>query len=259
MVAGTKTDRLDCLKLAQFAAKGLLQPIAVPTPREEAERGLLRRRHQLVDAVRRVKQRIKGLLLLHGAAEPPGLVNWSRSAVAALESLDLEPAVRDTLGSHLRELDFQTGELRRVEAKLAELLRDERHAETTRCLRTAPGIGLIVAETFRLELFRPERFAHAGQVASYVGLAPTVRQSGERQGRGRIMPVGQRRLRSLLVEAAWIWVQRDAGAKALYGRLLGRMGITQKKAIAAMARRLVVILWRLSVEQRPYRPLAAQP
>ena len=63
------------------------QPITVPTPREEAERGLLRLRHQLIDAVRRVKQRIKGLLLLHGAAEPPELATgaatpwppWNRS------------------------------------------------------------------------------------------------------------------------------------------------------------------------------------
>lgn len=178
--------------------------------------------------------------------------------MAALESLDLESAAPDTLDSHLRELNFQIDELRRGEAKLAELLRDERHAEATRCLRSTPGIGPVVAATFRLEFFRLERFAHAGQVACYVGLALTVCQSGEREGRGRLVPIGQRRLRSLLVEAAWIWIQRDPGAKAQYERLLGRRGVVQK-VIAAMARRLAVILWRLSVEQRLYRPLSAQP
>lgn len=61
-----KTDSLDCRKLAEYAATGLLRPIAIPTEQEEAARALVRRRHQITDSMRKVKQRIRGLLLVTG-------------------------------------------------------------------------------------------------------------------------------------------------------------------------------------------------
>ena len=74
---GAKTDRLDCIRLAEYAAKGILQPIAVPSETEEARRTLVRRRHQLADNLRKVKTRIKALL-------------WTRRSIKALGQLDLE-------------------------------------------------------------------------------------------------------------------------------------------------------------------------
>ena len=63
---GAKTDRLDCIRLAEYAAMGLMGSIAVPNQVEESERLLPRRRHQATDSTRRVK----ALLLLLGVAEP---------------------------------------------------------------------------------------------------------------------------------------------------------------------------------------------
>ena len=80
-----------------------------------------------------------------------------------------------------------------------------------------------------------------------------VRQSGQSRSSGRLVPVGQSRLRSLLIEAAWSWKSKDPYAASLYNRLVGRKGIAQK-AICAVARKLAIILWRLSIEQRVYRP-----
>jgi transposase len=254
--AGAKTDRLDCIRLAEYAARGLLRPIAVPSQTEEAERLLLRRRHQVTDSLRRVKQRIKSLLLCLGIAEPAGLTSWSKIAVATLQALPLMPSARETMDSHLRELTFQHDELREVEKKLAELVEQAEHEEVVRCLRSVQGVGPVVATTYHLELFRPERFGRGEEVASYLGLAPMVRHSGEKTPRGRLVPVGQTRLRSLLIEAAWIWKTRDAWARGLYNRILGRTGLAQK-AITAVARRLAIILWRISVEKRPYRPQLA--
>jgi transposase len=117
-----------------------------------------------------------------------------------------------------------------------------------------PGGGKVVATTFHTELFRPERFGRGEEVASYLGLAPTVRHSGERTPRGHLVPVGQTRLRSLLIEAALIWRAKDTYARELYNKLLSKTGIPQK-AIAALARRLAIIFWRLSIEQRAYRPV----
>lgn len=253
---GAKCDRLDCIKLTELAARGMLKPIAIPTEEEQALRCLLRRRHSIVDGVRRAKQRIKSLLLLLGAEEPPGLSHWSWEAIEELGYLPLEPSALSTLESHLRELEFHTQELRRVEAELKALPQTSSQAKSINHMKTVPGVGPVVATTFAMEIFRAKRFNRAEELASYLGLAPMVRHSGEKSPSGRIMPVGQRRLRSLLVEAAWVWKYRDPYAAEIYNRMLSRMSIPQK-AIVAVARKLAIILWRLCVEQRPYRHVLA--
>lgn len=253
---GAKCDRLDCLKLADYAAKGMIKSIAIPTKQEEARRTLLRRRHMLVDDVRHCKQRIKGLLLFLGIDEPRELEHWQLGVDIVLLALPMDPAAHMTLESYLRELTFNLEELRRIEHQLKSLAKTEELAGTMTCLQSVPGVGPVVATTFAMELFRPERFRRPEEVASYLGLAPMVRHSGNKTPSGRLMPVGQTRLRSLLVEAAWMWKAKDSYANELYCRLLGKTGVAQK-AIAAVARRLAIILWRLCIEQRMYRPVEA--
>ena len=251
VTTGAKTDRLDCLKLADYAAKGMIRPIAVPTAQQEAQRSLERRRHDIVDSLRRCKQRIKGFLLFLGLPEPKETERWRRDVTEPLLALPLDPHARLTMESHLRELTFYKNELSQVEEQLRQMARQ--HDHVLRYLQSVPGVGEVVATTFMLELYDPERFHRSEEVASYLGLAPMVRHSGEKAPSGRLRPAGQTRLRSLLIEAAWMWRQYDPYARNLYNRFLGRMGIAQK-AIAAVARKLAVILWRLYVERRNYRP-----
>lgn len=249
--AGAKTDRLDCRRLAEHAARGMLKSIAIPTEEEEAERSVIRRRHDLTDGTRRVKQQIQSLLLFLGVPAPPGLSNWGRAAVAQLRKLRLPREAKDTLLSLVRELNFLTKERRIIDEKVSLVSKKPKHSEEIRCLRSVPGIGPVIAATFRLELFRPSRFDRVEEVTSYLGLAPLVRQSGETRHRGALPPVGQTRLRSLLVEAAWTWKCKDPAADLHYRKLLARSGLPQK-AICALARKLAVILWRLSIEKRPF-------
>lgn len=251
---GGKSDRLDCIKLSEYAAKGMLKTIAIPSVEQEACRGLLRRRHKLVDAVRRCKQRIKSQLLYQGLKAPKELSHWSNGAAAALRKLPMEPGYRNALDSLLRELAFFKKELGQVQRELIRTTMDRKNRENMVYLKSVPGVGSVVAATFSLELFRPERFEGADQVSSYLGLAPMVRQSGQTRGRGRLVPVGQSRLRSLLIEAAWSWKSKDRYAASVYNRLLRRSGVAQK-AICAVARKLAIILWRLLIEQRVYRPV----
>lgn len=246
VAATNKTDGLDCIKLAEYAASGLLRGIAIPTKREEAFRTLCRRRHQLTDSLRKAKQRIRALLLTLGEAEPSGINSWSAAAMAALRGMRLEVGAQDTLDSLLLELDFLAGQQRTVDLRLRDLAEEQDEARRIAAMRSVPGVGPVVATTFAAEIFRPRRFNDGGEVAAYLGLAPVVRHSGEKTPKGRLRPVGQRRLRSLLVEAAWVWKQRDEQAREFYNMILGRTGVPQK-AIAALARKLAVRLWRLSL------------
>lgn len=249
---GAKTDRLDCIKLAQYSAAGMLKGIAVPSRTQEARRSLIRRRHDLVDSIRTVKQRIRSHLLYLGIKEPAGLEHWNEKGVKALLKLPLQESAKDTIKSLVRELEFLKKERQRVDKQIQSLCSEGERGKAFECLQTAPGVGPVTAATFLLELFDPRRFRSSDQVASYLGLAPTVRQSGESKGRAKLRPVGQRRLRSLLIEAAWCWRRRDEQAAAKYNRIISKCNVAQK-AIVAVARDLAIILWRLLIEQRAYQ------
>ena len=248
----SKTDRLDCKRLAEYSSKGMLRPVTIPSQEEEAERSIIRLRHQALDNLRKTKQRVKSFLLFHGIEEPKGLANWSRAARKDLLSLPLNCDLQFTLHLLMRELAHQEGFLKRITNQLERLSQIQKHDVTMTNLQSVPGVGLLTAITFRLEVFRPSRFSRAEHLASYLGLAPGVRQSGETSRGGSILPAGQKRLRSMLVEAAWTWQRRDPAVGKAYRKLLGQTGLAQK-AIVALARKLAIVLWRLSIEQRPYR------
>jgi len=198
----------------------------------------------VVDSIRRVRNRIKSFLLYAEVDEPVGLRLWTRGSVEELKVIDLPQESRWHLDSLLREMSFHEADLKVITKQLAKLTQGDDHKEVIDCLKSVPGVGPVVATTFRFELFRPERFKRAEEVVGYLGLAPMVSQSGEGKNS---------RLKSLLVEAAWTWRVKDPWADAFYKRLLSKTGITQK-AIIALARKLAIILWRLSIERRYYRP-----
>ena len=251
-----KTDGLDCRKLAIYESKGLLHKINIPSESEEADRQVVRHREQRVRKRRRCMQQIKSFLLQHGITEPVGLKDWSAYAVVALRELKLSPQIEFCLHSLLDELEWHNRQVRKVTAQITALARSERHRQAFEHLCSIPGVGLITAMTFRTEFPQPERFHKETQIARIVGLAPSVWQSGNTKRTGPIMKSGNARVRAVVVEAAWRWIRGDEAARRKYGHLLGNTG-NAKKAIVAMARRLVICMWRISSRQTPYQRLAA--
>lgn len=248
-----KSDRLDSRKLAMWSAKNLLQPVRVPTQEQEGDRQVFRVRQDAVKKRRRIKQQIKGFLLQYGIAEPEGLKSWARRGVAALRKMPLSAQLRFALDTFLDDLDHGEAQVRRADAALRRLAKTERHRETVAALRTTPGVGIITALALRTELIDPERFTDGRQVASISGLAPMVSRTGNTVREGSLIKCGNTRLRTMLVEAAWRWAPRDPWAADLYRRLVHNTG-DKKKAIVGVARRLLIILWRISVTGDSYRP-----
>ena len=250
-----KSDRLDCRRLAQLSAQGLLHPVRVPTEQEEADRQVLRLRELLVRKTHAVQSQIKSFWLQHGIAEPAGLGHWSQTSVAALRGLALLPELRFCLDRLLDELAHAQEQVRCVTVRLKGPAEAERHRKAVAVMCSVPGVGVVTAAAFRLELPEPQRFDHDGQVARMVGLAPQVRQSGETRREGGLLKSGHARLRTVLVEAAWRWVRSDEVAASRSRQLMANTG-SGKKAIVALARRLGVLLWQLSVHGEPYRAVA---
>lgn len=254
----TKCDRRDSEQLAFLLGKEMLTPVYVPTPEEEADRQLVRRRDQVMGWVRRVKSQIKSLLLQHGIAEPAGLAHWSRASVQALRGLSLGPAMRQVVDSLLDELASAAAQRDRLSRQVSDLAATPRHAAAAALLRRVPGVGLVTAMTFLTELPRPERFGRPTQLGSYLGLAPLVRQSGETEHRGPIMKAGNRRLRTILIEAAWQWIRYDPAAHARYEHLKQNTK-SGYKAITGVARRLGILLWHLVITGEVYEPPPPDP
>lgn len=254
-VAGAKSDRLDCRMLAEYAQKSLLKSVVIPTVEEEACRQVLRLRSSLVEKKRRVKQQIKSFLLQYSLEEPEGLNHWSQKAVKALGKLELNSILRFTLDRLLEELFHLEEQLGKVKSKMNEQFSSKAYEKKARILRSHPGVGEVTTAQMLVEVYQPERFENARQVAAYVGLAPQVRQSGESRKEGPLLKAGKGHLRAALVESAWAWIRVDRQAAKLFGRLMRNTG-SANKAIVALARKILVHLWTMLVRQEAYRPTA---
>ena len=187
-----------------------------------------------------------------GIPEPESLHYWRRDSADAIREAPFQYAEKQVLESYIQELDSLKKQLRAIEHQLKIIGQMDHHKDVIKSLMTVPGVGFITAISFHLELFHPERFKTKEQIASFLGLAPTVHHSGESHPRGHLVPVGQQRLRATLIEASWVWICKDEYASGLFRKYIGKSGIKQK-AVSAVARKLAIILWRLSIEKRAYR------
>ena len=253
---GSKSDRLDCIQLAQFAGdKNKLRKVEIPTEQEEWDRQITRLRAQIKKKEKRVKQQIKSLLMQYGIKEPPGISNWSRYGIKALSGLEVHPDLRFALDSLVVELECLIREREKTENRIKQKAGEELFAKNKALLETHPGVGLLTAMGFLTEVYQPERFSDETQVAKYLGLAPGVQQSGEKRRPGPLLKAGQGPLRCLLIQAAWNWVGRDPRAAAIYKRLLRNTGCAQK-AIVGVARRMGINLWWMLLRGEEYRSAA---
>ena len=133
----------------------------------------------------------------------------------------------------------------------------QREAEARAILKTAPGVGTVTAEVVLSELGDVSRFRNAKTVCAYAGLVPVVRQSGEKKSKDlKITKQGWGLLRWALVEAAWRLVRESPKWAALFARLRHRSG--KKRAIVAVARKLLCVLYAMLRTSTPYQIVTTQ-
>ena len=250
-----KTDSRDSRKLALYCAKGFLKCVYVPTAEERSHRQVIRTRRQLVNDRIRKQNQIKSFLTQYGIAFPDVLGKWSKQYIEKLNCIHLNDRwLQRSFEKLIRAYEFVNGQIEEQTNLLKELAKEERYKERVAILRSIPGIGIIGAMELLLELQDVERFSKADQLAAYVGLTPSQFSSGDRVRMGRITRIGKQQLRALLIEAAWIFVRKDATANEIYTRIRARAG--SKRAIVAIARRLLLIGRRLLINNKMYARIA---
>ncbi len=250
--ADDKTDKLDSRKLAQYAAKGLLRPISIPTPKQEADRQLYRMRHRQARQFGKVKNQTKSFLLMHGIKEPDGLEHWTKGSVQDLRDMRLMDTLRLSLDELLSDFDYFENRIKFLNKVLADNIDKGVLGQRMDLLQTHPGVGPVIACQFATELFHYRAFSSTRQLYKYLGLSPLISQSGDRSSCGSINKAANGRLRGNLIQGAWSWVRKDVEAKKCFWRIYENCGGFKQKAIVAMARKMSGHLWAMLMNDQPY-------
>jgi transposase len=251
-----KTDRLDAEGMLRvFAAwlagdRQVCSMVRVPTPEEEDAKRPHREREHLVQERLRIENRIEALLFTQGIRKRPSL--RSVRDVAELRTGDgreLPCLLRIELERLRRRLVLALELIHEAEADRAEALAataDDKTTQKIATLQRLRGIGPNFAAVLMREvLYRS--FANRRQLASYVGIAPMPYQSGGMDRDRSISRAGNPRARTTLIQLAWLWLRYQPGSAlaAWFRERVGTLqGRTRRISIVAMARKLLIALWR---------------
>jgi transposase len=252
-----KTDRIDgeaLLRTLLSYKRGEPRVRAVvraPSPQEEDRRRLCRGRKTLVAERVAHVNRIKGLLFARGISDYGPLHRDRRQRLEELttgEGRPLPAHLKAQIGRELDRLELLLQQLKAVEAERDAPLGPAGDAAPAPV--TAPaglrGIGPELAAVLWSECFF-RSFGNRRQVAAYAGLAPTPWQSGSVEHEQGVSKSGNPRLRTTVIQLAWLWLRHQPASElSLWFRERTRRdGRGKKTTIVALARKLLVALWKL--------------
>ncbi len=247
-----KTDKRDSRKLARLLESNMLKRVHILTPEDRADRELLWTRRQIVEHRNDVARQIKSKLLFYGIRSPfSAKAGWSKGFIRWIKDLNWEwGSVKVSLESLIELYEYLTVQIVGLNRKVAELSRSDKYRGRVKLLRSVPGIGTLIAMEILVEIQDMVRFKRAEELASYIGLTPSEFSTGQYVRQGRITRCGNKRVRTCLVEASWVLIQKDLGLRKKYDRLKQWRG--GKRAIIAIARHLIIRIRRILLNQEPY-------
>lgn len=251
-----KADRLDGKKLLRMlmrhesGEKGVWSVVRVPTAEAEDARHLHRELATVKRSRVRVTNRIKGLLATQGVRLELRVDFLERlDEIRLWDGSELPPGLRARLERAWERRAWLTDQIRQLERERRELLRTSRaeDVERVRQLMMLDGIGENSAWVFVTEFFGWRQFRNRREVGSLAGLTPTGYQSGATNHEQGISKAGNRHVRHIAVQIAWGWLRHQPNSELSrwytdkYG--WGSSGL-KKTGIVALARRLLIELWR---------------
>lgn len=260
-----KTDRLDAegmlraLRRHVWGEPRVFSVVRPPSPADEDSRCLTREREALLKERTRAVNAAKALLVAQGIRTfgPTGR-GWL-DRMAAMRTGDDRPLgdhLRHRLARIARRLDEVARQIKEVDAELAALDRkraSDRSAGSATISATIAarlcrvvGIGMASAMVLEEEAFH-RTFPNRRHVAAYAGLTPTPFQSGQSAREQGISKAGNPRLRRLMIELSWLWLRYQPDSpltKWFQARVGDARGRVRRVAITAVARKLLITLWR---------------
>jgi transposase len=245
-----KTDRNDARGLAHLARTGFFKPVHVKSLPAHAVRSLIIARKKLVGQRVTLENQIRGLAVVFGVRLPRGLSpTFIEQALRASEGITgLSVAMRGLIAAR----DAVLAAVGAIDADIKKMVRA---SDACRRLMTIPGVGQLTALAFTAAVDDPERFKRSRDIGAYLGLVPRRYQSGEVDYTGSISKCGDRRVRTLLYEAANVMLTRYKGPLKLKDWALAiAKRSTMRKARIALARRLAIIMHAMLRHGTEFKP-----
>lgn len=251
-----KDDPVDSRKLARSLRAGELEGIYVLGKPTMEERSLVRQRAAIVRDLTRIKQRVKMFLHYFGIEIPIKFSNsnhnWSKRFLIWLKE-DVQAHMDmagHTLGYMIEEVELLRSLLLKVTQAVQTMAKSEKYNKRMALLRSIPGVGLLTAITFLVEIEDIKRFKDSDHFAGYVGLTPTNHSSGEKERTGEMTFRGQKVLRKSLIESSWHTVRIDPALSLSYKAYVQRM--EPNKAIVRIARKVLNRMYFVLKNEQAY-------
>ena len=247
-----KTDRLDAIKLVQmlvrvgYGERGVWREVRVPTVADEAARQVSRERSDLTADQTRLINQMRGWLATWGCRLPArrrgswwsGLCDWAGAALPA--------EVQARLARAAARLEAVAAQIAALEAQQAAAVRAAAPASAVRQLIRLKGVATTSASVLLNEGLVWRAFQNRRQIGGLLGFAPTPYDSGDSTREQGISRAGNARLQAISIQLAWNWIrwQPDSALTVWYQRRFGKGKRARRIGIVAVARKLVVALWR---------------
>jgi transposase len=244
--ARVKTDAADVLRLARLLAANLVPEVWVPPIPVRELRSLVIYRQRLVKMQTMTKNRLHSILHSCHLAAPLGQAFAEKNREWWL-ALAVSPTEHLRIRHDLATLEHMESQITDLEIELHRLSTTTPWKEQVPYLVQLPGFGLLTAMTVLAAIGDITRFPSAKKLVGYAGLGAGVHDSGQTHRDKGITKQGRRDLRKALIESAWVATNTHPYWKGQFERLTHRK--PKNKAIAAVARRLLIAVWHVLTER----------
>lgn len=249
----SKTDKVDCRKLARSLRSGDIEGIYVPPRIKVEDRNLIRTRHSMIKKQTRCKNQIKSILCFYGIHIPEELTEsrWSKRYIKWIEQIHMERASGNlSLKAHLDELIHIRQIIADLNKGIRALANSKEYQTNVKLLKTVPGISTLTAMTLLTELYDINRFKTLDRLSSYVGLIPNTDSSGERDNKTSMTKRHNSMLRVMLIESSWVAVRKDPALMMAFNDLSKKM--IKPLAIVKIAKKLLNRIRYVLKNQKEY-------
>ena len=231
----------------------MLKKVFVLTDEERMHWELVRTRCQLVDHRGSVARQIKSKLLFFGISSPfPSRYGWGRPYRQWLRGIAWQSSnLKESFEVLIDLYEYLRRRSNKLTKSIIELSRTDKYTQRMRLIQSIPGVGILTGMEILVEVQNFTRFKTSEEIASYIGLTPSEYSTGPYVRQGRITRCGNTSLRVALIESSWILVGRDPLIRAKYLKLKSSKGA--KRAIVAIARKLIIRIRVMLLQNAPYR------
>jgi len=246
-----KTDKIDSRKLAFQLSRGLLKNVKVPTVKIREYRSLFRiydkekmREGQILRQIRCILECKNHQLKWH---------RWNKKFIEKLKAIKFQEEIFNLkFESLIKEYEFVKEQIKDTETRIKEIGEDEELKDRIKRIEQINGIGIISAVRLVVYLFdRKDKFENGEKLVHYVGLTPGEHSSDETIIRSRTGLIGNKQLRSIIIQLAWVAVRKDGALLNKFDRVYKNTGCKQK-AIVAVARKLMMKIYSIEEKEVNY-------